>query len=298
MDDDRIEGRQLHVVLSGSAPLLMQKGLTESLAGRFETIRLNHWSYEEMAKAFDFNLDQFIFFGGYPGPARMINNENRWCDYVRDALVQTTIERDVLAVQRIDKPVLMNHLFELGSSFSGQELSYNKMLGSLQDAGNTTTLARYLELMSKVKLITGLTKYSSQPLLRSTTPKLMVHNTALMSATSGYSFKEARADRTFWGRLVESAVGAHLLNTLSTRAKLYYWRERNFEVDFVIVRGKYISTIEVKSGVKRIPTRGFNKFEEKFSNNLNSIKRVEVGGSGTELAEFLATPASEWLEGQ
>ncbi len=295
-DADRIEGRQMHVVLSGSAPLLVQKGLTESLAGRFETIRLNHWSFAEMAETFDFNLDKFIYFGGYPGSASLIDDEDRWRDYILDALVQTSIERDILAIQRIDKPILMKRLFELASNYSGQELAFNKMLGQLHDVGNTTTLARYLDLLSQVKLISGLSKYSQQRMRRGSTPKLIVHNTALMSAGSGYTYTEARADRTFWGRLVESAVGAHLLNSLSPRAELLYWRHNNVEVDFVITRANHVSVIEVKSGVKRISTKGFEKFEENYSSNARSIKRIEVHGSGTELADFLATPASQWLE--
>lgn len=296
-DADRVSGRQMHVVLLGSAPLMMQKGLTESLAGRFETIKLNHWSYAEMSAAFGFDLDQFIYFGGYPGSASLIDNENRWRDYILNALVQTSLERDVLALQRIDKPALMKRLFELGAYYSGQELSYNKMLGSLQDAGNTTTLTRYLDLMSQVKLITGLSKYSPRNLRRGSTPKLVVHNTALKSAGSGYTFEEAKSDRSFWGRLVESAVGAHLLNTLSTRAELSYWRQNNLEVDFVIARANHLSAIEVKSGVRTGSTKGFHQFRNQFTNSERSPKLIEVGESRTQLAEFLATPASEWLEG-
>lgn len=296
-DQDQIEGRKMHVVLLGSAPLLMQQGLNESLAGRFETIRLNHWSFSEMAAAFDFDLDKFIYFGGYPKSASFIDNEDRWRNYVLDALVNTCIERDILALQRIDKPILLKRLFELGSTFSGQELSYTKMLGSLQDAGNTTTLARYLDLMSQVKLISGLSKFSSNLLRRGSSPKLIVHNTALMSASSGYTFEEAKSDRTFWGRLVESAVGAHLLNSLSPRAELSYWRKDNFEVDFVVARANHLTAIEVKSGRQRFRMKGIDKFEENFSNRARSINRLGIGGSETELAEFLATPASEQVEG-
>lgn len=295
-DADRIAGRPLHVVLLGSAPLLMQKGLTESLTGRFETIPLSHWSYSEMSAAFGFDLDQYIYFGGYPGAAPLIAEEERWRAYVMGALVNTSIERDVLALQRVDKPILMKRLFELGAAYSGRELAYNKMLGQLQDAGNTTTLARYLDLMSQVGLIVGLQKYADQPVGRSSTPKLNVLNTALMSASSDYTFQEARADRTYWGRLVESAVGAHLFNTRGSRTGLYYWRDGGDEVDFVLARAGRLAAIEVKIGRRRTAQTGFRTFEKRFGKSGRSIRRIAVDGSGTQLAEFLATPASEWLE--
>ena len=297
-DMDRIEGRRMHVVLLGSAPLLMQQGLTESLAGRFETIRLSHWSYGEMAAAFDFDLEKFIFFGGYPGAAPLVSEQERWREYILGSLVQTTIERDVLALQRVDKPFLMKRLFELGSAYSGRELSYNKMLGPLQDAGNTTTLARYLDLMSRVGLITGLPKYAAQPARRVSTPKLMVFNTGLMSANSDYTFEQARADRTFWGRLVESAVGAHLLNSHKSPDQLYYWRDGQNEVDFVLARAERLIAIEVKSGSRRSVSRGFHEFEKRFANNVRSIRRIAIaaGEDSTQLAEFLATPVMEWIE--
>ena len=295
-DADRIAGRPLHVVLLGSAPLLMQKGLTESLTGRFETIRLSHWSYSEMSAAFGFDLDQYIYFGGYPGAAPLIAEEERWRAYVLGALVNTSIERDVLALQRVDKPILMKRLFELGTAYSGRELAYNKMLGQLQDAGNTTTLARYLDLMSRVGLIVGLQKYAAQPVGRGSAPKLNVLNTALMSASSDYTFQEARADRSYWGRLVESAVGAHLFNTRSSRTGLYYWRDGGDEVDFVLARAERLAAIEVKSGRRRPVLKGFQEFEKRFKKRARSIRRIAVGESGTQLAEFLATPVSEWFE--
>ena len=295
-DADRLASRPLHVVLLGSAPLLMQKGLTESLTGRFETIRLSHWSYSEMSAAFGFDLDQYIYFGGYPGAAPLIAEEERWRAYVLGALVNTSIERDVLALQRVDKPILMKRLFELGAAYSGRELAYNKMLGQLQDAGNTTTLARYLDLMSRVGLIVGLQKYAAQPVRRGSTPKLNVLNTALMSASSDYTFQEARADRSYWGRLVESAVGAHLFNTRSSRTGLYYWRDGGDEVDFVLARAKHLAAIEVKSGRRRTVLKGLQEFEKRFKKSARSIRRIAVGESGTQLAEFLATPASEWFE--
>ena len=234
-DADRAGESPLHVVILGSAPLLLQSGLSESLAGRFEPLHVTHWSYPEMSRAFDFTLDEYLYFGGYPGAAPLARDQNRWRDYVLQGLVQPNIERDILAMTRVDKPALLKRLFELGAEYSGQILAYNKMLGQMSDAGNTTTLARYLDLLADAGLLTGLSNHSNQPhRRRGSSPKLNVLNTALMTAGSGYSFEEARADRTFWGRVVESTVGAHLYNTAPSDIDLLYWRKNRHEVDYVL----------------------------------------------------------------
>ena len=292
-DADRARGCPLHVVILGSAPLQMQSGLSESLAGRFESIRATHWSFPEMAAAFDFTLDQFIFFGGYPGAASLITDEERWRDYILYALVEPHLERDLLAMTRVDKPALLKNLFELGASYSGQILSYNKMTGQLQDAGNTTTLAHYLDLLSTAGLLTGLEKHSgSAQRRRRSSPKLNVLNTALMTATSGYSFAEARADRTFWGRLVESAAGAHLVNTARPGLEVCYWRDRSDEVDFVLSRAGRVRAVEVKSGDSRPNDRAIGEFESRF----RALRSLVVGENATPLNEFLSAPAHEWFD--
>ena len=238
----------LHVVILGSAPLLMQAGLSESLAGRFEPVRFTHWSFSEMSDAFGIDLDQYVFFGGYPGAAWLMQDFERWRAYVREALIEPNIERDVLAMTRVDKPALLKQLLEFGALYSGQELSYNKMLGQLQDAGNTVTLSRYLTLLRNAGLLTGLSKHTERPVLtKGSSPKLNVLNTALMAVISGYTFEEARDDRTQWGRIVESAVGAHLLNSASPMTDVRYWRDGDYEVDFVLRRGPRTVAVEVKS---------------------------------------------------
>ncbi len=291
-DADRARGVPLHIVILGSAPLPMQSGLSESLAGRFEPIRVMHWSFLEMSAAFDVTLDEYIYFGGYPGAAALIGDEARWQDYILHALVEPHLERDLLAMTRVDKPALLKSLFALGASYSGQILSYTKMLGQLQDAGNTTTLARYLDLLSTAGLLTGLSKHSgSSQRRRASSPKLHVLNTALMASASGYSFAEARADRTFWGRLVESAVGAHLVNTAPASLSVCYWRDGHREVDFVLRRGPRVVGIEVKSGDGRARDRARRAFEEQFP----ASRLLVVGQDGIPLNEFLSTPAHEWL---
>ena len=298
-DADRARDCPLRVVILGSAPLLMQSGLSESLAGRFETIRVTHWSFAEMSSAFDFDLQKYLYFGGYPGAAPLVRDPDRWRGYILGALVEPNIERDLLAMTRVDKPALLKRLFQLGADCSGQILSYTKMLGQLHDAGNTTTLARYLDLLASAGLLAGLQKHTGSPASRrASSPKLNVLNTALMTAGSGYSFDEAQADRTFWGRIVESAVGAHLFNTAEFDMRLLYWREGFHEVDFVLKRGRRVVAIEVKSGEERKPTRGrrplpgMAAFEERFG----PCGRLLVGVDGVPLNEFLTAPAGEWFE--
>ena len=291
-DADRASGCPLHVVVLGSAPLLMQAGLSESLAGRFEPLRLTHWSYPEMSEAFGFDLAQYVFFGGYPGAAPLVHDADRWVAYVRDALVAPNIERDVLAMTRVDKPALLRRLFDLGSMYSGQELSFNKMLGQLQDAGNTTTLARYLDLLSQAGLVTGLSKHTGRPVsAKASTPKLNVLNTALMAVSSGYTYAEARSDRSFWGRMVESSVGAHLVNTASPSTAVKYWRHGNHEVDFVLHRGPSVVGIEVKSGDRMAGRSGLTEFERRFRPRSTFV----VGEPGVPLHEFLSVPADHWF---
>lgn len=293
-DADTRTRRPLKVVLLGSAPLLVQKGLTESLAGRFEILHLPHWSLSEMHEAFGWTLDQYLFYGAYPGAAPLAGQQERWSRYIRDSLIETTIARDVLLLSRVDKPVLLRRLFELGCAYSGQILSYTKMLGQLQDAGNATTLAHYLDLLAGAGMITGLQKFAGGAVRRrGSSPKLQVLNTALMTAQSGLSAPEAREDREFWGRLVESAVGAHLANAAATGAcEVFYWRDRNREVDFVARAGKSLVAIEVKSTRARDALPGMAAFADAF----RPTRKLLVGGDGIALEEFLSKPVAHWVK--
>ncbi len=294
-DEDTRQRRPLQVVLLGSAPLLIEAGLTESLAGRFETIHLPHWLLPEMQAAFGFSLQDYLYFGGYPGAAPLASEPVRWRRYVLDSLVETSIARDVLLMTRVDKPALLRRLFELGCRYSGQVLSYTKMLGQLQDAGNTTTLAHYLDLLAAAGMLTGLQKFAGQAVRqRASSPKLQVLNTALMTALEGLSVEEARADRSFHGRLVESAVGAHLANAAQRGdCEVFYWREKNREVDFVVRTGKRLLAIEVKSGRRRDTLPGMAAFVEAFQPDRTLL----VGGDGIELETFLSRPVEAWLKG-
>lgn len=292
-DEDSRRRATLKVVLLGSAPLLVARGLSESLAGRFELLHLPHWSLAEMHAAFGWSVDTFIFYGGYPGAAPLVDEPARWARYVLDALVETSISRDVLLLTRVDKPALLRRLFELACRYSGQVLSYTKMLGQLQDAGNSTTLAHYLDLLAAAGMVTGLPKYTGDAARsRGSSPKLQVLNTALMTAGSGLSLAAARGDGEVWGRLVESGIGAYLANAAAAGdCTLYYWRERSEEVDFVVRAGRQLVAIEVKSGRAPQAHSGMAAFSAAFKPQRTLL----VGGGGIAVEEFLARPVTHWL---
>lgn len=292
-DEDTRKRCPLKVVLLGSAPLLITQGLTESLAGRFEVLHLPHWTFGEMREAFGWSLEQYLFHGGYPGAAPLIGEPRRWSRYVLDSLIETSISRDVLLLTRVDKPALLRRLFDLGCRYSGQVLSYTKMLGQLQDAGNTTTLAHYLDLLAGAGMLCGVQKYAGDAARqRGSSPKFQVMNTALMTAPLGLTPAEARKDPEFWGRLTESAVGAHLANAAAAgECTLHYWRERGQEVDFVVRAGRRLTAIEVKSGRSPVAHAGTSAFAEAF----RPQRVLLVGGDGIALEEFLGRPVDDWI---
>ena len=292
-DADTHAGVPLKVILLGSAPLLIQRGLTESLAGRFEVIPVPHWAFGEMREAFGWDVEQFVFHGAYPGAAGLITEPERWRRYIVDSLIETTVSRDILLLTRVDKPALLRRLFHLACAYSGQVLSYQKMLGQLTDAGNTVTLAHYLDLLGGAGMVAGLPKFSLGVVRqRGSSPKLQVLNNALVSAQGHRGFAEARREGDHWGRLVESCVGVHLLNTtLGTSIELSYWRERNHEVDFVLRQGEKVVAIEVKSGRRRESLPGMEAFARQFKPQ----RQLLVGGQGIPLEEFLTQPAGEWV---
>ena len=283
-DADTFADVNLKVILLGPSRLLLKRGLTESLAGRFELVPMGHWSYEEMHEAFGWNINQYIYFGGYPGSAVYLPNESRWRRYMRDAIVSPAIEKDVLQTTYVYKPALMHPLFRLGCGYSGELLAYNKMLGMLQDGGNATTLANYMEVLGESKLLTGLQKYTVDKSRRyRSIPKLQVFNNALLTVmTDGMTFEKAYTNPQLWGRWVESAVGCYLLDKADElEYQLYYWRDNNEEVDFVITRGDRLLAIEVKSGRWQMNS-GLATFRERFHPQYSLV----VGGSAMPLVEF------------
>ncbi|TSA31618.1 MAG: ATP-binding protein [Porphyromonadaceae bacterium] len=283
-DADSLNGIPVKVLLSGSSRLLLQQGLSESLTGRFEMIYAGHWSFSEMHSAFGIELNQYIWFGGYPGSAGIMDEEVRWKQYISDSIIETSISKDILMLTRVEKPALLRRLFEFGCSYSGQVFSYTKMLGQLVAAGNTTTLSHYLELLSQAGLLAGLEKFSlNETRQRSSSPKFQIFNTALISALRHESYTEVLNQPAQWGRLVESAVGAHLVNhALTARITVNYWRDRNDEVDFVIQKNGKVLGLEVSSG-EGYKRKGMEAFQKRFQPH----RILLIGKTGMPLLEFL-----------
>jgi uncharacterized protein len=288
-DEDTRRRLPLRVVLLGSSQLLLMSGLSESLAGRFELLRVSHWSFAEMHEAFAFTLEDYVRWGGYPGAASLIADRARFCTYIREALIETTVSRDILYLRRVDKPALLRRLFELGCLYSGQVLTYQKMLGQLQDRGNVVTLAHYLELLDGAGLLAGLPRFSgSKVSQRGSSPKFLALNNALVTALA----PDEEDERNLYGRLVETAVGAHLLRGASTGGyEVFWWREANREVDFVLRRGRELVAIEVKSGRRRESLPGLELFGRKYQ----GARRLLVGGDGIAIEEFLIAEPTRWF---
>ncbi len=283
-DEDSRLRTPLKVILTGSSALLLQKGLSESLMGRFEILYSPHWSFIESRKAFGYSLDDFLFFGGYPGASSLVRNEDRWARYMGSSIVEPTISQDVLLMEEVRKPALLRSLFMLGAAYSAQELSFTKMLGQLQDAGNTVTLAHYLELLAKAGILTGLMKYSDNLIgSRKSSPRFMVFDTSLMTYASGAGRRHLLNDPAYKGRIVETAVGAYLLARGREEGfEVFWWRERDKEVDFVVRKGQKLTAIEVKSGrVKK--TGGSLEFRKLYPGAFSLI----VGDTNTPLEKFL-----------
>ncbi|MCF6271484.1 MAG: ATP-binding protein [Melioribacteraceae bacterium] len=289
-DEDTRNNVNIKVVLLGSSQLLIQEGLSESLAGRFEYIHLGHWTYNEIHSAFKLTPEEFAWYGGYPGSMDLINNEQRWKDYINYSIIDATISKDILLLTQITKPILLKNLFELGSIYSSQILSYNKILGQFTDAGNTTTLAHYLKLLDASNLLAGISKFTNKPhKKRSSSPKFQVYNTALISAQMNTSFQEIISDSNSWGRIVESVVGAHLLNNrLDNGYAVFYWRDGNDEVDFILKKDSEVIALEVKSGIIKNRS-GLNKFNNLFSPN----KVYVIDNSGLSWQEFITINPKE-----
>ena len=287
-DRDTREKLDIKLMLLGSSRLLLMDGLSESLLGRFELNHAGHWSFAEMEAAFGFSPEQYQWFGGYPGAAALANDESRFKEYVRNSIIEPTMIRDILMTTKIDKPALLRQLFDIGAELSTQIVSYSNMLGQLQDAGNTTTLAKYLRLLEQAGLLSGLNKYSGRIIeTKGSIPKFQIHNTALLSARSRKTFSEVYSNPNEWGHIFESSVGMHLVDQVSknSNAALYYWREGNFEIDYVLQYGDAIIGIEVKSGDAGIPGKAAMKFKERFP----KANLILVGKQGIPYEVFMKT---------
>lgn len=284
-DEDTFNDRNIKVLILGSSRVLLERGLSESLAGRFEVIRMTHWNYLEMKECFNFNLDQYLFYGGYPGIGTMIDDEERCQEYIQSSIIDATLQKDILWDTPIGKPALLRQTFELGAAYSGQMLSLTKMLGSLQDAGNTVTLSGYLRLLDESGLLCALQRYSvDNARRRASIPKFQVYNNALKTVFRPYTFVQAKADRTEWGHIFESGIGAYLVSqAYINRFEVFYWHEGNEEVDFILRKKDSIIAIEVKSNAEK-STVGLTNFKTTF----NPHRAFIVGSGGISAEEFLS----------
>ena len=284
-DADTFNDNNIKVLLLGSSRVLLEKGLSESLAGRFEEIRMTHWTYNEMKECFGLTLDQYIFYGGYPGAATLLNDSDRFEQYIQSSIIDATINKDILMDAPIGKPALLKQTFELGAAYSGNLLSLNKMLGSLQDSGNTSTLAGYVNLLNDSGLLCGLHKYSvDMSRRRASIPKFQVYNNALKLVYTPLTFEQAILDRKEWGHIFESAIGAYLVSQAFVhRFEVYYWRERSDEVDFILQKKGSLVAIEVKSNAEKT-TQGLEKFKQMFNPKTSFI----IGDGGISIEEFFS----------
>lgn len=291
-DEDTFARIPLKIVLLGSSRLLLEKGLAESLAGRFEIIEAAHWSFSEMRSAFGYGLTDYLLFGNYPGAADLKGDESRWRAYLRDAIIEPSISKDILMLASVAKPALLRQVFTLGCIYSGKILSYQKMLGQLQDAGNTTTLAHYLRLLNEAGLLCGLEKFFEEVArTKASSPKLAVRNIGLMTALLPYSHAELQAHKDLWGHVVESAVGAHLLTTARPdNVEVLYWNVGAKEVDYVLRKGDHLAALEVKSA-KADRLSGLKEFKAKYPRT----KTYLIGGQGMPLEEFFVHSAADFL---
>lgn len=291
-DADTFNNLNVKAIILGSSRVLLEKGLSESMMGRFEEIRMTHWSFPEMNEAFGLNLEQYVYFGGYPGAAQLIENQDRWEQYVISSIIEATINKDILMDTPISKPALLRQTFELGAAYSGNILSLTKMLGSLQDAGNTVTLSNYINLLNDSGLLTGLNKFSMDLSRRKASiPKFQVYNNALKDVYFDYSFPNVMDHPDKWGHVFESAVGAHIVScAFKERYDVFYWRENNAEVDFVIKKKNTIAAIEVKSNSRTINT-GLQEFAKKFNPKISLV----VGSGGLPAEDFFKMNPVELL---
>lgn len=284
-DEDSRSHRNLKVILLGSPRLLSQKGLEESLEGRFETIKMGYWDWQEMHEAFGFSMDEYVYFGGFPGLAPDIQDEDRWRNLMEDSIISPILTRDILEIEEIRNPALLRQVFELACIESAKELSLTKMQGTM-NSSTVPTIKNYLDILNKSMIVQPLQNYSpSRVKEKQSVPKMQVFNNAFRNRFGTFSFDEARVDPAEWGRLVESAVGAHLANRAMTDDyELFYWRnERRQECDYVLRKGQALVAIEVKSGSVD-KTVGFEKFKEQFADKVTAA--FIVGPHALPLDDF------------
>jgi hypothetical protein len=263
------------MVLLGSSSLQIQTGLSESLTGRFQLIQASHWDFSKSQKlASTMNVESFVKYGGYPGSYSLLKKPDQWSKYIQASIIETVIGKDILHVARVRNPALFRQAFEILMSYPAQEISYTKLLGQLQDAGNTDLVKHYLELYQGAFLIKALQKYAGKAVLkRPSSPKLI-------PLCGGLIARDVFKNQEGYGRAFEAAVGACLINN---QFEVFYWRDGNFEVDFVVPFDGHLFAIEVKSGRPK-SSKGLSEFSKLYKH----AKPIYVTSENIE--KFLTHP--------
>lgn len=248
MDQVKRQRVPLHIVATGSSSLRLGAGARESMAGRFERHVLPQWSARNLHELLDVPANEaparLVALGGYPGAVRFWNDPDRWRSYIRDAIIEPAIGRDILQLEQVRKPALLRQVFALATAHPAEILSLDKIAGALAERGALETIAHYLDLLKAAFLVAPTHKYSDAEIRRRRSPpKLVVLDNALLAATS--SAPDPRTDTARWGRWVENACLAHAIHQ---GEEVFYWREEPWEVDGVFVgpRGRWL--VEVKTG--------------------------------------------------
>lgn len=249
---DRVRRRRipLHVVVTGSSAIQVATGSRESLAGRFERLHLSHWSAASLAAAFHLAPPQaalnLVRFGSYPGAVALQRDQARWRDYVRDAILEPAVGRDMLALGSVRRPALLRQVFAIAADSPAQIVSLQKLQGQLQDSGALETVAHYLKLLSDAYLVAPLEKFSPRvQRSRASPPKLVLLNNALLSAASARGAPDPARDPGRFGQWVENACLAFAVNQSQ---QVSYWREEPLEVDAVLDGSWGKWAVEIKTG--------------------------------------------------
>lgn len=262
-DRVRRQGLPVHVIATGSSALHLGRGSRESLAGRFERLTLSHWSARALAETFHIPLEEatqaVVATGSYPGTFRLRNDSPRWTAYLRDAIVEPAIGRDILALALVRKPALLRQVFAFCASSPAEIVSLQKIQGQLQDAGALETVAHYLHLLKEAFLVAPLEKHTTRPgRRRAAPPKLVTLNNALLAAADLRGVPDPSTEPARFGAWVENACLAFAWNR---GQRVTYWREEPLEVDAVLEGSWGRWAIEITTGAVSLgELRGLAEF--------------------------------------
>ncbi len=297
---DRLRRGKLpvQVVATGSSALRLAHGSRESLAGRFERITLTHWSASSLAEVFGVPPTEackiLVEMGSYPGAFEFRKDSPRWSAYVRDAILEPAVGRDILALAAVRKPALLRQVFGVAASAPTQILSLQKIQGQLQDRGALETIAHYLALLEEAFLVATLQKHSTRPARqRSAPPKVVPLNNALLAVMDPRGIPDRTREPERWGVWVENACLAHAWNA---GQRVNYWREEPLEVDGVLEGGWGAWAIEVKTGrISASDLKGLGEFVRRHPKFRPLIVCDDDARRVAERAGFETVPWTDFL---